>query len=279
MNIQTKASFKKEWLSYFRTQRFLTIFLVIVGLAVLSPLMLAGMGSLMDSMSDIYEEMGTDVSGMTEIISETTSIGVTSAVESVTGAALIVMIILLNRAAGGEQKRRAVILPKSSGLRSFSYIFPKYIVYPVSAFLMTVVAISASWAVSLFLFERNDVFALNALLAGAIAGVHLMLYTCFHLTLGTATGRAGMSSAVCIAVSILLPTLLAFADIDYMFNPFTLNTLASIVLRAKMLNGSVLLDISATVAFAIGIMVITCLIAVFAQNAKKIDNSGNEIEL
>jgi len=279
MNIQTKASFKKELLAYVRTFKLLTVSLVVFGLAVLSPLMIAGMGSLMDSMSDFYEELGTDVSGMTEALSETTSIGVVSAIESITGAALIVMIILINRAAGGEQKRRAVIIPKSSGLRSFSYIFPKYIIYPVSAFLVAVVSVLAAWAVSIPLFEINDVAFGSALLAGAIAGVHLMLYICFHLTLGTASGRAGMSAAVCIAVSILLPTVLAFAGTDYMYNPFTLNIMASFALQTSTLSGAELLDIIATVAFALGIMVLTCFIAIFAQNAKKIDNSGNEIDL
>jgi len=279
MNVQTKASFKKEFLAYFRTQKLLTISLVIIGLAVLSPLMIAGMGSLMDSMSDIYEEMGTDVSGMTDALSETSSIVVVSAVESITGAALIVMILLLNRAAGGEQKKRAVIIPRSAGLRSFAYIFPKFIVYPISAFLLAILAVLAAWAVSIPLFETNDVALGNVLLAGALSGVSLMLYICFHLTLGTATGKAGMSAAVCIAVSMLLPTVLAFAGTDYMFNPFTLNIMAGVTASPSTLSGTELLDMAVTVAFALGIMVVLFLIALFAQNARKIDNSGNEIDL
>jgi len=279
MNIQTKASFKKELLSYFRTHRFLTIALVIIGLALLSPLLIAGMGALMDSMSELYAEMGTDVSEMTEILTESTSTGVESSIDSVNVVGLIVMILLLTRAAGGEQKKRSVIIPKSAGLRSFAYIFPKFIIYPLSAFVLAIVAAFISWAVSIPLFDVNDVGFNGVLLAGVLSGVHLMLYLCFHLTLGTATGKAGMSAAICIAVVMLVPNLLVVMGTDYMFNPFTINVLAYTSVHFGSLSGSELMDIAATVAFALGIMVVTYFIALFAQNARKIDNSGSEIDL
>jgi len=279
MNIQIKASFKKELLSYFRTQRFLTIALVIIGLALISPLLIAGMSALMDSMSDLYAELGTDVTEMTEILTETSSIGVESSIDSVNVVGLIVMILLLNRAAGGEQKKRSVIIPKSAGLQNFAYIFPKFIIYPLSAFVLAIIAAFASWAVSIPLFEANDLVFSGVLLAGVLSGVHLMLYLCFHLTLGTATGKAGMSAAICIAVVTLVPNILAVMGTDYMFNPFTINILAYTSVHSSSLSGSEFLDIAATVAFALGIMVATYFIALFAQNAKKIDNSGNEIDL
>jgi len=279
MNIQTSASFKKELLAYFRTYSFLTIALIIIGLALLSPLLIVGMSSLMDAMSDVYEELGTDVSGMTELLTQAVSTGVESAVESITLVGLIVMILLLNKAAGGEQKKRAVIIPKSAGLRSFGYIFPKFIIYPLSAFILAIVAVFGSWAVSIPLFDVNDVVFKNVLLAGVLSGVHLMLYVCLHLTLGTATGKAGMSAAICISMLLLLPNILAIAGTDYIYNPFALNTMAYFSVYSSPPIGSELLDAVITVAFALGIMTVTCLIALFAQNARKIDNSGNEIEL
>jgi len=279
MNIQTKADFKKELLAYTRTNTFLIIALVILGLAVLSPLLIAGMGLLMNSMSDIYDELGADVSGMTELLSEVTSIGVGSAIESINGAGLIVLLLLLNRAAGGEQKKRSMIIPKSAGLRSFSYIFPKFIVYPLSAFLIAIVSVPAAWAIAIPLFGLNDLTFGTVMFASVLAGVNLMLYICFHLSLGTATGKPGMSAAVCIAVSVLLPTILAFTGTDYMFNPFTLGASSLMVLYSDTLSSSELVDYLITCAFALGIMVVTYLIALFAQNARKIDNSGDEIEL
>ncbi|MCL2820755.1 MAG: hypothetical protein FWD38_08000 [Oscillospiraceae bacterium] len=279
MNNQTKASFNKEFLAFFRTNVLITVALVIIGLAVLSPVMIAGMGMFMDAMSDLYEEMGTDVSGMTELLGESVSLGVQSAVESIVGVGLIVMIILLNKAAGGEQKKRAVIIPKSSGLRSFSYILPKFIIYPLSGFVFSIIATLAAWAVSIPLFDKNDVMFATAFLAGILSGVAVMLYICFHLALGTATGKAGMSAAVCITVSVLLPTVMSQLSTDYMYNPFTLQYLAALVLQAGNTSQLQASDIIVSIAFALAIMVVAFLVALFAQNARRIDNYGNEIDL
>jgi len=279
MNVQLKASFKKEFLAYFRTFKFLIIALVIIGLAIINPLLISGMGSLMDSMSDIYDEMGTDVSGMTEMLTEAASLGVESSVDGINVIGLVVLLLLLNKAAGGEQKKRAVIIPRSAGLRSFAYIFPKFIVYPLSVLILAILAVFASWAVSIPLFENNDIVFSGVLLAGVLSGVHLMLYTCLHLTLGTATGKAGMSAAICISVSMLLPNILSIIGTDYMFNPFSLSVSAYFAVHSNTLSRSELFDMAVTAGFAIGIMVVSYLIALFAQNARKIDNSGNEIEL
>jgi len=279
MNIQTKASFKKEIFAYIRTHTFLTIALVIIGLSILSPLLITGMGSLMNAMSDIYNEFGADISGMTEMLGATASTGVESAIDSITGVGLIVMLLLLNKAAGGEQKKRSVIIPKSAGLRSFAYIFPKFIIYPLSAFVFSIAAVLLSWFVSIPLFETNDVSFSSALLAGVLSGVSLMLYICFHLTLGTATGKAGMSAAVCITVSVLLPGVLSLIGTDYMYNPFTLDVMAFFSVKAQALTEIAALDVIVSVIFALAIMGISFFIALFAQNARKIDNSGNEIDL
>jgi len=279
MNIQTKASFKKEFLAFFRTHTFLIVACVIIGISIFSPLLLAGMGALMDSMSDLYDEMGMDVSDMTDFLAESVSIGMIFSVESVVGTGLIVLLLLINKAAGGEQKKRSVIIPKSAGLSSFSYLFPKFIIYPIAAFMLAVLAILAALPISVLLFDINDVVFSNVLLAGIISGVSLMFYVCCHLALGTATGKAGMSAAVCISVSIILPLVFSAVSTDYMFNPFALGYLASTAIQLISISGSMLFDIAISIAFALGIMVVTFLIALFAQNAKKIDNTGDEIEL
>jgi len=279
MNIQTKAGFKKEMLSYIRTHRFLTIALVIIGLAIINPLLISGTVALMDAMSDIYDDLGTDISGMTDMLTEATSTGVESSVDSINLVGLVVLLLLLNKAAGGEQKKRSIIIPKSAGLRSFAHLFPKVIIYPISGFVLAILAVFASWAVSVPLFDVNNVGFNAILLAGILSGVHLMLYTCFHLTLGTATGKAGMSAAICITVSMLLPNILSILGTDYMYNPFTLNIAAYKSVNPGTLSRAEMIDTAVTVAFALGIMVVSYLIALFAQNARKIDNSGNEIEL
>jgi len=279
MNNQTKASFKREFLAFFRTNTFVIVACVIIGLSIFSPTLIAGAGALMDAMSDIYDEVGVDVAGMTELLGSSAAIGVASSIEIVVGTSLIVLLLLINKAAGGEQKKRAMIVPKSAGLRSFPYIFPKFIIYPVTAFILAVLAILASLPISILLFNVNDVTFSDTLLAGVIAGVSLMFYVCCHLALGTATGRAGMSAAVCITVSIILPLVFSTVSSDYMFNPFSLGVLAASVIYGGGVTGQEFLDIVFSIIFAIGIMVVTYFVALFAQNAKKIDNSGNELEL
>ena len=123
MNIQTKASFKKEFLSFFRTRVFLIIACVIIGLSIFSPLLMVGMGSLMESMSDLYEEMGTDISGMTEMLGASASVGVAFSVESVTGTGIIVLLLMINKAAGGEQKKTRNNHPEKCGTAQFCLYF------------------------------------------------------------------------------------------------------------------------------------------------------------
>ena len=248
MSIQTKAGFNKELFAYLRTKKFLTIALVMLGLSILSPLIVSGLGFLMDAMSDIYDEFGMDVSEMTEMLGTSASIGVTSSVGDITGTAIIVVLLLLNSAAGGEQKKRSIIIPKSAGLKSFAYIFPKFIIYPLSIFILSVIAMFASWGASVILFDVNDVTFTGVLLAGILSGICLMMYTCFHLTLGTATGQAGMSAAVCISASVIFSNIFAFVDIGYMFNPFALNILAVSSVQNSYVTGSELLDIGITIA-------------------------------
>jgi len=280
MSMQTKASFKKEFLAYFRTRRFLTIALVVIGLAVFTPLLISAMNAMVYSFSDFYyEEAGMDVTGMVELLGSASSVGVASTIENIASIGLIVTLILMNRAAGGEQKRRTVIIPQSAGLRSFPYIFPKFIIYPVFVLIAALVALLASWAVSNAIFEFNDLSLGPVLIAGALTGVHMMFYVCMHLTLGTATGRAGMSAAVCITASIFVPTIFASYSMDYMFNPFALGQLARFTILRDAITTAELIDIGISVIFVFGIMVAAFLIALFAQNARKIDNSGNEITL
>jgi len=279
MSIQTRAGFKKEFLAFFRTNTFLIVACVIIGLSIFSPTLMAGLSFMMDAMSDIYDEMGMDVSDMTGFLSTSASLGMTFAIESIVGTAVIVVLLLINRAAGGEQKKRAMIIPKSAGLRSFAYIFPKFIIYPLAALILAVLAVLAAWPITILMFDVNDLLFSNILLAGVLSGVSLMFYICCHLALGTATGKAGMSAAICISASIILPLVFASVSLDYMFNPFALGYLASFVIQSDTLTGPELRDITVSVVFALGIMLVTYFIALFAQNARKVYNFGDDIEL
>jgi len=279
MSLQTKASFKKEVLAFFRTKKFLIIASVLVGWSVLNPLLMVGLGSLMNTMKPIYNDMGMDVSIVSSLLGSTASMGVSSAVGELAGTGLVVFILLINSFAGGEQKKRSIMIPKSSGLRNFSYIFPKFIVYPLSALVLAIAGAFASWGISSLIYRVNDVSPEGVLMGGILAGVCLMFYTCCHLTLGTATGKSGMSAAVCIVSALLLPNLFAALGSDYIYNPFTLNIMASSIVAEGALQRMQPLDIAMTVLIAFALMVVFYFIAIFAQNAKQVDNTGNETKL
>ena len=273
MDIQLKAGFKKELLAFFRTSKFLILILVLIGLSVSSPLMLVGTSALMDLMGDVYDQLGMDVSMLTQELSSLASFGVSSQLSDVTMVGLLVFLLVINSFAGGEQKKRSIIIPRSSGLGSLPYILPKFAIYPVAMFIFTIMGTIAAGGVSALLFNINDIVWPMLLMAAVLAGGYNMFFVCLHLTLGTATGKAGMSSAICIVASILLPGIVSVLDPSPVYNPFAMNLTAG----SALYGGVSGVDMVITMLVALALMAACYFIALFAQNAKKIDNSGEEI--
>jgi ABC-2 type transport system permease protein len=272
--MQLKASFKKELLAFWRTKRFVILTCVFIGWALFSVALVRGMSELLSVLED-----NPDVN-LGEGFASAAAGGVFTAITELATTALLVFLLLLNSFAGGEQKKRSVIIPRSAGLRSFSYIFPKFIVYPLIIFVLSVLGVLAASGLSALLFENNDLVMSRVLLGGVLLGVYLMMYVSFHLSLGTATGRAGMSAAICIVASFILPPIfqtLATAEHAagveaYVYNPFALSMMAA----GSVYQVPPTRDIIMTVLITFAIMVIVYFVALFVQNAKRIDNSGNE---
>jgi hypothetical protein len=265
-------------MAFFRTKKAFILLCVFIGLAIFDPLMIRGMGSLMESMSDVYDDFGMDVSDMVTMLGSNASLGVSSLISDLALAGMIVFLLLINGFAGGEQKKRSIIIPRSSGLNSFSYIMPKFIVYPVAAFALIMLSVLVTTLVSIAVFEVNDLSVLRVFVAGLLLGVNFMMYTCFHLCLGTATGKAGLSAGICIGASILVPGFFSVMSIGLdgnliAYNPFALTSMAQNALYFM----PDIAEMIITVVVALGIMFIVYLLALFAQNVKKIDNTGNEI--
>jgi hypothetical protein len=67
------------------------------------------------------------------------------------------------------------------------------------------------------------------------------------------------------------------------YNPFYMANLAMILQYRTNLDGGYMIELPSeqemitTIAIAVGIMVVVYLLALFAQNARKIDNRGNEM--
>jgi hypothetical protein len=278
--MQVKASFKKEILAFTRTKKFLILICVFVGLSLFSAVLMRGMSAMIELVGE--DEMFA--AGVADAINASAINGVVAAISDMSQVGLLVFLLLLNSFSGGEQKRRSVIIPTTQGLRSFSYIFPKFIIYPVVVFVFAIIGVLAASVISSRIFDNNDLIMSRVLLSGTLLGVYLMMFVCFHLSLGTATGRAGMSAAVCIVASFILPSVfqtLASTGVPggvnaemYAYNPFALSLLAGQVLTGGHEVSAQ--DITMTAVVAVVLMVIVYFVALFVQNAKRIDNSGNE---
>ena len=277
MSAQLRASFKKEILAFTRTKKAFILALVFVGIAALYPLLIQGTYSMMAAMSDMYGEMGIDVSGLGDTESgmhTMASFGLQQALAFIASAGLLIYLILINSFAGGEQKKRSVIIPRSAGLNCFNYLFPKFIIYPLAALILSIIGALIGGAVSSYAFTNNDLDFNKVFASGALLGVYLMLYVCLHLSLGTATGRAGLSSAACIFAALILPDLFYILhSAEYVYNPFALSLLAATMGQGAEVDA----DVVITVVIALAIMVAVFFAALFAQNARKVDNSGDEI--
>jgi len=276
--MQTKACFKKEFLAFRRSGRVFVITAVIIGIALIYTLFSKGVGLFFDAMTPVYDDIGLDVSGVSDILGNSVSSGITQAIAQISVSGLIVFLLMINSYAGGEQKKRSVIIPKTAGLRSFSYIFPKFIIYPLSILAIAIIAVFASWGISSLIYDVNDVSFAGVLSAGALLGLHMMFYACIHLTIGTATGRAARSAIICIASSLLVPIIFGAFGSGNVYNPFTMSSFSATVVRGSI-DLAEIGEIAATVLIALAIMAILYFLALFVQNAKKIDNSGNEARL
>ena len=273
MDIQIIAGFKKEILAFLRSHKLLILACVFIGLSVFSPLMIKGMSLLMDAMSDTYDSLGVDVSGISGELSSSALLSASSLVSDLSTTGLLVYLLVINTFAGGEQKQRSIIIPQISGLGSSAYILPKFIIYPITVFVITLLGSLVGGIVSTIIFDVNDIVWPALVAAGSVVGIYNMLYVCLHLALGIGTGKAGMSSAICIVASFLLPNFLSLMETTPTFNPFTMNLTAVSVLYGYEKPSNILIAAAITLA----VTVVAYFITLFALNAKKIDNSGNEI--
>jgi hypothetical protein len=274
MDMQLRAGLAKEKSAFLGTKRFLALALVFLGIAIFYPLLVWGSGQLLMGIDDLGVE-GMDAFGeLGGIVTQHATTGAQSGTEGVTTVGLLVFLILINAFAGGEQKRKSIIIPQSAGLSNFNYILPKFIVFPLTAFAFTVISVFvASWF-SVLLYSHNDLVLTNVLVSAVLAGVFNMLYVCLHLTLGTATGKAGMSSAICIVSAILvMPMFFAGINVLPELNPFIMNIAAISVAAGSWIRSEMLIG----VIIAVIIMISVFYLALFVQNAKMIDNSGNDI--
>ncbi len=280
--------FKKEFMFFLRGGRLIAAVLVMIGLAIMSPLSFGAMGQMMQAMKDaIPDEQYSQIAE--EFINFSASDMLIYNVEYVGGIGSIVILFLFKGAAGGEQKRRSVIIPSCSGLTAVRYTLPKFIIYPVVTALIAVLALVLGAFLSSAMFSGGLDWG-YVMIAVVCTGVYLAFSTAVQFCIGLCTGRANLAVVSVIIMHMILPTLLSFFRVDR-FNPLALYTIGLSASSASGESGSVLfssietaslsndlsvLNIAVSLATAVIISVLLYFLTVFVQNTKEVHNEGDE---
>lgn len=283
------SGLRKEMMFFLRGGRFAIVLVVMIALAVMSPLLFGAMSSMMTAMKDAMPD-GT----YSELADEFTSFSAADIsmynVEYIVSYGSIIMLFILKGAAGGEQKKRSVIIPQCSGLTPERFALPKYLLYPFTVFLVSFLAVLlGSWTAGI-MFPGSLDWSMIALSA-ACSGVFLAFSTCMQLCVGISTGKPNIAIIIVLAMQMFLPTLLGIFRVDR-FNPLSLSSIALSAARASGESTSSLmaaieqtssstndlsfLNIVVSLGTAIVISTLLYFVTIFALHTKEVHNEGNE---
>ena len=307
-----KNGLKKEFMLFSRTGKLIGVILVILIFSVMDPIMFKGMGAMVGAMANsIPAESGAELTEYMQTVQDMASMFegfsasylVATSIAEVTGLGLIILMFILMSAAGGEQKKRSVIIPQCAGLTPAGYIAPKFLIYPLSALLLSVLGVYLSAGVSSLLFGGSlDMGQIS--LAALCLGVYMAFISVLQLTIGICTGKPGVSVIIVIIASSIIPVILSSLRVDR-FNPFALTGIASnaaisaggeaeavgavseaaggsftsISAMMESLSASAEVDglnLAVSVGVTVVISVILYFMTLFVLTARQVKNEGNE---
>ncbi|MBO6301043.1 MAG: hypothetical protein J6N15_01225 [Ruminiclostridium sp.] len=282
------SGIKKELMYFLRGGRLLAAALVMIGLAIMSPISFGMMGQMMQSMKEaVPDEQYSQLAD--EFTSFTVSDILLYNVEYVGSIGSIVILFLLKGAAGGEQKRRSVIIPHCSGLSAVRYALPKFIIYPLMIALIAVGAVMLSALLSAAMFPGSLDWSM-ALLSAVCIGVYLAFSTAVQFCIGICTGRANLAVVCVIIMHMVMPTILSFFRVDR-FNPLALNSISLGAARMSGNSGSSLLasldttsistdvtqlNVIVSIVTALIISVLLYFLTIFVMHTQEVHNEGDE---
>lgn len=281
--------FRKEMMFFMRGGRFVGIILVLMGLALMSPLMFGAMSGMMQTLKDALPDDDSYSQMIMLYSSYSASDMIMYNAEQLTGIGAIVILFLFKGAAGGEQTKRSVIIPQCAGLTPEKYVIPKYIIYPTIVFAATFVSMIAGAGVSTLMFPgdlRWDMVMLSSL----CASVYLAFSTVMQFCIGLCTGHSNIAVVSVILTDMFLPSILAFFRVDR-FNPFALSSIslasamnsgesANALLAAAGTSSSSndisMLNVAVSLGTTIVISVILLFLTIFTLHTKEVHNEGDE---
>ena len=297
--MQLKYSFKKEWSHFTRTGRLFGIIAAIFSFALSQPLMFRLMGAVME-MVDLNTESGADSSifaalsggmtasagtdpfggmniGMDEIMSVYSDAGMifASCISTFSGLSLLIVMLILMAASGGEQKKRATIVPMCSGLEYKNYLIPKFVIYPLFAFVLTLISVVTTGYLCNALFPENHISDEVIFLCAAMYAVYVLFALCVYMSIGLCTSRPGVAAVmVFVGQSLIQSLFLGMGLTDY--NPFTLVMLPTYMTMEEFDLAASMPSILVGMGISVIVAVMMFFLALGVLGAKKIDNTDEE---
>ncbi len=277
---------KKELMYFSRTFRMFGVIFSILIFALADPLLLKMMGGLLSSLTSANPEIFTaeDMSALSMFTDIDVSGMLSFAVGDFTQTAVLIVLLILVGPSGSEQKKRSIIIPQCAGLTPNMYATPKFLLYPLTAFLSGFVGLLLCAGVSSLLFEGSVDF--GTLMLGAVSvGLYIAFVVVLQFTIGICSARPGVAVISVLAATSVIPALLVSFRVDK-FNPFALPSIAmnafSKASGNHMMAEAVELD-PLNVGVSLIVTVILSLIlyftTLFVLTARQTDNEGNEAVL
>lgn len=280
--MQIKAGFKKEWLQFSRTFRFWGVIIGTFSFALADPLMFWAMNALLGNLTstDMYGSIGGAVdieNSMGMLFGNAGSIFGGTMADLCATSMLVVMLILMSPC-GGEQKKRATIIPSCAGLDTFSYLIPKYVIYPGMVFVCGFLSALISGGLCNLLFTDGRVDAEIVLLAAFMCAVYMAFFITVYMSIGLFTSRPGVVTVFMYIGVSLVNILLTSLDLTK-FHPLTLR---SLVVGEMFHDDFVLADNVASIVVGIVLSVVVAvmmfILTLAVLKSKKINNQEDKPE-
>ena len=182
------------------------------------------------------------------------------------------MLILMS-AAGGEQKKRAMIVPMCSGLDYKNYLIPKFVMYPLTVFVVTFFSSLTAAGLCNIMFTVNKVSGINILMCSLIMSVYMAFMVSVFLSLGLCTSRPGIMAPVVFVGQMFLESLLNGLGITK-YHPFAMpgyvNSLPAVGNENMLFDDAASIIVSMLICIVISVLMY--FLALGVLKAKKIDN-------
>jgi len=270
---QIKQGLNKEFMMIWRSFRLGGIILAFIGVSVYYPLNAKLSDELFKNMNMGGEFMGVSMEELTAQFRDPFAM----TLSSLSALAVIIALILLSASAGGEQKKRSIIMPQTAGLTPAGYVAPKFILYPVLMFLVTLLSAFVTDAVCYLLTHIDRAFG-DVLLAGTMTGAYMMFTVCFYMFLGISTVQPGLSVLyVYAANNMIIPLISGIFGVDK-FTPWSLDIMVTNMMSSPggiktVGEGNIAVTIAITLLLSAGL----AFAALFAVSAKRTDNTIDEV--